>query len=149
MIRWLNKTEMRLAYIVKYGVLVLSLVYLGLATYRYVTTSIFDNTVLFGVLGSAFFLIFFYKYNKLLKLSKGAISLFQVKIMLMYFCRITAAPLFIFCMNNSDVSGMVATALMVCASFVGDFLIRYVDMKKNPLPIKRQESQENEQNEAR
>lgn len=149
MIRWLNKTEMRLAYIVKYGVLALSLVYLGLATYRYVTTSIFDNTVLFGVLGSAFFLIFFYKYNKLLKLSKGAISMFQVRIMLAYFCRITFAPLLLYFIRENDISSSIVVGFALLLAFVADFLFRYIDLKQNPTPINRQESQENEQIEAR
>lgn len=137
MIRWLNKTEMKLVYVVKYGVLILSLVCLGLATYRYITVNNFDNVALLGTLSSLMYFIFVCKLNKLLKLSKkkyGSISIFQVKIMLMYFCRIALAPLLIFRIRKGDVFGSIIIAISFFITFVGDFVFRYIDMKQNPKP---------------
>ncbi len=137
MIRWLNKSEMKLVYIVKYGVLILSLVYLGLVAYRCITVSKFDNEALLGTLSSLMYLIFVLKLNKLIKLSKkkyGSISMFQVKIMFMYLCRISLVPILIFSINNKDVSGSIIIAIFIFVTFAGDFLFRYIDMKQNPKP---------------
>lgn len=128
---------MKLVYIVKYGVLVLSLVYLGLVAYRCITVSKFDNEALLGTLSSLMYFIFVLKLNKLIKLSKkkyGSISMFQVKSMFMYLCRISLVPILIFSINNKDVSGSIIIAIFIFVTFAGDFLFRYIDMKQNPKP---------------
>lgn len=151
MIRWLDKTEMKLVYVVKYGVLALSLFHLGAAVYRYIRTNNFDNVALLATLSSLMYFIFVFKLNKLLKLSKkkhGSISMFQVKIMLMYLCRIALAPLLIFSIRNGDVFSSVIIAILFFITFAGDFVFRYIDMKQNPVPISRQGSQTDGQHET-
>lgn len=61
--------------------------------------------------------------------------MFQVKIMLMYFCRIASVPLLICCIRKNDMSGSVVVGLAILFTLVADFLFRDIDMKQNPAPI--------------
>ena len=53
-------------------------------------------------------------------------SMFQVKIMLMYFCKITLVPLLIYCVRKNDISGSVVVGIVLILTFLADFLFRYI-----------------------
>lgn len=149
MIRWLDKAEMKLVYITKYAILGLSLLFLGLATKRYISVNAFDNVALFGAISSLMYFIFVWRLNRLIKLSAGTLSAFQVKIMLMYLCRISLAPLFIYCVNNKDVTSSIIIVVLFLVTILGDVVFRYLDMKQNPVPLNSQGSQINDKNETK
>lgn len=64
--------------------------------------------------------------------------MFQVKIMLMYFCKITLVPLLIYCIRKNDISGSVVVGIVLILTFLADFLFRYIDLKQNPVLISKQ-----------
>lgn len=143
--RLFNKTEMKLVSVAKYGVVVLALVFLGLSINRYLTIHRFDNAILLGLLNCVMFTIFVYKLNKLVKISNGIINVYQAKIMLVYFGRITLAPLLIYFIAEKSVSDSIILALLLCVMFAAEALFRYQYMKANSAPVNIQGNQSNDQ----
>lgn len=146
--RLFNKTEMKLVSLVKYGVLVLALVFLGLSINRYLTIHRFDNAILLGALNSVMFIIFVCRLNRLIKISDGAINAYQAKIMLVYLCRITLAPLLIYFIAEKNVSDSIFLALYICVTFAAEVLFRYQHMKLSAVTVNIQGNQSNEQDQT-